>query len=117
MKDSAIYTMGSVSTTEVARALAQLLSRFSDQNRTAREMSGVIYGVSVAQHAVEQDLLRFAFLTPDGEEVSVEVDVRSLDRGYVDNLVLRVAENISEHRAKKVSTLTDVAAGVSRAVH
>jgi len=36
MKDSAIYTMGSVSTTEVARALAQLLSRFSDQGRPGK---------------------------------------------------------------------------------
>jgi len=109
--------MGAVSTTEIARALAQLLSRFSDRSRTARELSGVIYGVSVSQHAVEQDLLRFAFITEDGEEVSVEVDVRALDREYVDNLVLRVAENIEQHRANKVSTLTDVADGVLRAVH
>ncbi|MFO8008702.1 MAG: hypothetical protein R6V05_13305 [Candidatus Brocadiia bacterium] len=117
MKDSPIYTMGAVSTGEVSRAVARLLSRFSDQSRTARAMEGVVYGVSVQQHQYEHDLMKFAWITPDELEVAVEVDLRALSREYLDSLVVRVIDNLNEARSRKVSTLTDVADAVSRAVH
>jgi hypothetical protein len=118
MKDSAIYTMGSVSTTEIARAVCGLLSRFSDQSRTARELQGVTNGVAVMQHAVEHDLLRFEFLTHDDAHVAVEVDLRAMSRDYLDGLVDRVIQQLEEHRANKArGPMTDIAAGVSKVLH
>ena len=118
MRDSAIYTMGSVSTTEIARSICGLLSRFSDQSRTARDLENVTSGVSVMQHAVVHDLLRFEFLTHDEAHVAVEVDLRALSREYIDGLVQRVIQQLEEHRAKKArGPLTDIAAGVSKVMH
>jgi len=118
MRDSAIYTMGSVSTTEIARSICGLLSRFSDQSRTARDLQNVVNGVAVMQHAVEHDLLRFEFLTHDEAHVAVEVDLRSLSREYMDSLVDGVIRHLEEHRANKArGPLTDIAAGLQKVLH
>lgn len=103
MHASDIYTPGAVSTSELASAIAGLLSRFACRQRTrdAGFDGNLIHGVSVMGHAENPHLLRFDFITAYDEHVSAVVDLRAVTREYMDELVAGIREQVDRHRSRR----------------
>jgi len=102
MKHHDIYVPGAVSTSELTCAIAGLLSRFASVSKTRDAgMQNLIHGVSVLGHVENPHLVRFGFVTPSDLEVGVVVDLRSVDRSYMDNLVMVLKQKIEDHQARR----------------
>lgn len=118
MQSSSIYTPGAVSTSELVSALAGLLSRFCCRQRTRDAgLENLIHGVSVAQNVANDDEVKFEWVTPNDQLIRIVVDLRAVDREYIDNLVRDVKSDIERDLQARIHRHRPIDLAVRRATH
>lgn len=95
---------------DVIDALRGVFRRLSDG---AKELEGADRdGVAVHYSNTRRGIVLFEFVTHDDCHVQVEVDLRAVDREYIENTLAGVLEYINKHRASRSPVWLPASAGV-----